>query len=178
MKGIGSWFSPKVAIRPSRIAGKGLFATAPIAKDEVVAIKSGHIISQEAFSTLPDACKQASLQVADTLFVAPLTPDEIPLVMNYINHSCDPNVGLRGHLETVAMRDIAPGEELTGDYCIAYSDDFFQFSCGCGSQRCRAIVTSEDWKALKLQQKYKGYFCQYMQTKIDQMSLRTDKKLL
>jgi len=39
--------SPKTQVRESKIHGRGLFATADIAKDEIVAVKGGHIISRE-----------------------------------------------------------------------------------------------------------------------------------
>src|SRR5436190_50772 len=42
-----SYRSPKTEVRQSAIHGRGLFATADIAKDEVVAIKGGHIVGGE-----------------------------------------------------------------------------------------------------------------------------------
>jgi hypothetical protein len=170
VKEISSWFSPKVYIAKSTIEGEGLFAKDRISKDELIAVKAGHIVPGKVFYALPEACKHAGLQVADDLFVVPIDEEEVPRVMNYINHTCDPNVGLRGHLETVAMRDIEPGEELTGDYCIAYSNQFFQFTCNCGAAGCRKQITSDDWKNPVLQKKYKGYFSQYLQMKINQLN--------
>src|SRR5215472_18249577 len=38
-----SYLSPKTEIRESRIHGCGLFAIADVAKDEIVAVKGGHI---------------------------------------------------------------------------------------------------------------------------------------
>lgn len=169
MHSVRSWFSPKVYIDKSLVENKGLFAKDKIYKDEIIAVKAGHIITDEAFHALPEECKHAGLQVADTLFIAPIWKKEIPFVMNYVNHSCVPNVGLRGHLETIAMRDIESHEELTGDYCIAYSNEFFQFECSCGAETCRKQVTSEDWKDPLLQQKYKGYFSLYLQDKINKI---------
>lgn len=167
MKGITSWFSPKVRVKESAIEGKGLFCTEKIFKDETIAIKGGHIMDTITFKALPENCRHAALQISDTLYLAPLEEEEIPRVMNYINHTCNPNVGLKGQLVTVAMRDIEPGEELTGDYCIAYSNDFFEFPCECGATECRGRVTSDDWKNPILQQRYAGYFCQYLQDKIE-----------
>ena len=42
-----SYRSPKTEVRESKIHGRGLFATANIAKDEVVAAKGGHIVDRE-----------------------------------------------------------------------------------------------------------------------------------
>ena len=36
--------------------------------------------------------------------------------MMFLNHSCEPNVGVQGQIVFVAMRDVAAGEELTLDY--------------------------------------------------------------
>lgn len=40
----------------------------------------------------------------------------------YINHSCDPNVSIRGKVTVVAIKDISPGEELTLDYSTTETD--------------------------------------------------------
>jgi hypothetical protein len=42
-----SYRSPKTEVRESSIYGRGLFARADIAKNEVVAIKGGHIVDRE-----------------------------------------------------------------------------------------------------------------------------------
>ena len=39
-----SYRSPKTEVRESKIHGRGLFAIADIAKDEIVAVKGGHIV--------------------------------------------------------------------------------------------------------------------------------------
>lgn len=168
MASVQSWFSPKVALRKSDIAGTGLYCVAPLCKNETVALKGGHIMNAKTFEQLPSACKQAALQIAEQMYVAPMNEEEIPQVMNYINHSCEPNVGLRGQLLTVAMRDIEPGEELTGDYCITYSSEAFAITCRCKTKSCRKTITPDDWQKPELQQRYKGYFCQYLEDKIAQ----------
>jgi SET domain-containing protein len=161
-----SWFSPSVEICDSTIEGKGLFAKKYIKKDEVVALKGGHTVNQEIFESLSDACRRASLQLSESTYLSPINDNEIPLVMNYINHSCEPNVGLHGQLTTVAMRDIKVGEELTGDYCVAYSNTFFEITCHCREVTCRKKITSTDWLDPILQKKYKGYFCNYVENRI------------
>lgn len=54
-----------------------------------------------------------------------------------VNHSCDPNCGVRlnesGAYDLVARRDIAPGEEITFDYAMRnYSIEHFPAQCRCG----------------------------------------------
>jgi hypothetical protein len=42
-----SYRSPKTELRDSKIHGRGLFATADIAKNEIVAVKGGYIIDRK-----------------------------------------------------------------------------------------------------------------------------------
>jgi hypothetical protein len=39
--------------------------------------------------------------------------------------------------------------------------------CVCGSEKCRRKITEEDWRLPELRRRYKGYFSQYLQEKID-----------
>ena len=54
--------------------------------------------------------------------------------MLYTNHSCDPNLAIQGQIVLVAMRDIAPGEELTIDWATTDDGDY-EMECRCGSGR-------------------------------------------
>ena len=40
-------------------------------------------------------------------------------------------------------------------------------ACRCGSPRCRGTVTGKDWMKPELQEKYRGWFCWFLQRKID-----------
>ena len=64
----------------------------------------------------------------------------------FINHSCDPNCeseNFDGRIWVTAIRDIAPGEELTYEYNLHDSDDD-DADCYCGAQKCRGTMFSED----------------------------------
>ena len=60
----------------------------------------------------------------------------------YINHACRPNceaVLRKGQMMFVALRDIAPGEEITLDYGKEYFDLFIApFGCRCATCAKRA----------------------------------------
>ncbi|HEU4438497.1 MAG TPA: SET domain-containing protein-lysine N-methyltransferase, partial [Methylomirabilota bacterium] len=86
--------------------------------------------------------------------------------MLYTNHSCDPNLALQGQIVMVAMRDIAPGEELTIDWATTDDGDY-TLECHCGSPRCRGTVTGKDWTKPELQARYRGWFCWFLQRKIE-----------
>jgi hypothetical protein len=42
-----SYLSPKTEVRESKIHGRDLFAAADISKDEVMAVKGGHIVDRK-----------------------------------------------------------------------------------------------------------------------------------
>ena len=88
---------------------------------------------------------------------------------DYVNHSCEPNAGLRGQIFLVAMRDIIQDEEITFDYAMALSDPDFRIKCKCGKEKCRKIINGDDWKIPLLQNKYDGYFSSCIQDKIDSL---------
>ena len=164
-----SYRSTKTEVRESRIHGKGLFAKQTIAAGEVVAVKGGHILTAQEWAALEPHLGSAEIQIAEGLFIAPARDEQREGSMLYTNHSCDPNIAIQGQIVFVAMRDIAPGEELTHDW--ATTDDLdYVLACTCASLHCRRTVTGKDWMKPKLQEKYKGWFCWFIQRKIDALS--------
>jgi SET domain-containing protein len=54
-----------------------------------------------------------------------------------LNHSCRPNARLcirQGRVEFYALRDIAPGEEITVDYGETHHEG--TLACRCGAANC------------------------------------------
>ena len=167
-----SYLSPKTEVRESKIHGRGLFATADIAKGEVVAIKGGHIVDRETLRReITPKLGPVEIQIGDDMFIAPVTGEERELSMLYSNHSCDANVGMRGEITFVAMRDIRAGEELTHDWATTDDDDY-SIACKCGSAKCRRMLTGKDWQRPDLQKRYAGYFSSYLAEKIARRNLR------
>ena len=162
---LASYRSPKTAVRRSRIVGRGLFADAAIAKGEIVCVKGGHLLTKAQFALYKSVANEADLQIADDLFLAPVAEAEFEDVMMFLNHSCDPNVGIQGQIVFVAMRDIAGGEELTLDYATI-DHDSEPMACACGADGCRRLITGRDWQKPELQEKYGGYFAWYLLEKI------------
>ena len=75
----------------------------------------------------------------------------------YMNHSCDPNTWWTDNDTMVARRDIQPGEEITYDYATTEITIPFEMACGCGSLKCRGVVTNRDYLNLDWQLEYGGY---------------------
>jgi uncharacterized protein len=161
-----SYRSPKTEVRESKIQGRGLFAIADIAKNEIVAVKGGHIVDGKTLrEKIAPRLGPVEIQIDDNLFIAPVSDEERELSMLYLNHSCDPNLGIRGEITFVAMRDIRAGEELTHDWAMTDDDDY-SVECNCGATDCRKTLTGKDWQRPDLQKRYSGYFSAYLARKI------------
>ena len=62
----------------------------------------------------------------------------------FMNHCCEPNCETEeenGRIFVVALRNIAPGEELVYEYNLWDSDDATQ-DCYCGKPKCRGTMFS------------------------------------
>ncbi len=159
-----SYITPKLETRPTA-HGFGSFVIEPIHAGELLVIWGGLVMPEDAFMKLDEHTRSISLQIEDGYFLASVGPDK----SDYFNHSCDPNGGLRGANNLVAMRDIAVGEEVTFDYAMSDSAPYDQFECGCGTVSCRGKVTGNDWQIPELRGRYNGYFSPYIQAKIDKL---------
>jgi hypothetical protein len=158
--------SPKTEVRASPIDGRGLFAAAPIARGEIVAVKGGYVLTRAEWQGLEAELGAAEIQLTDDLVIAPAGPDERDGAMLYTNHSCEPNIAIQGQIVFVAMRDIAADEELTHDWATTDDGDYVM-TCHCGRRGCRGTITGRDWQRRDLQRKYRGWFCWFLQQKID-----------
>jgi hypothetical protein len=108
-----------------------------------------------------------AIQVDDDLFFAATNSEEME-IGDYLNHSCDPNLGIKDSLKLIALKDVKIGEEVAFDYAMTESSDF-EIKCLCGKSNCRRKITGEDWKRKDLQEKYKGYFSDYIAKKISDL---------
>ena len=165
MPTIRSWRSPKVEVRDGSVAGLGVFAREPVAAGEIVAVKAGHIVHRDEVVRLTAEIGDQSLQIHDDLYLSPRTADEVDETSIRINHSCDANVGFRGQVLYVAIRDIEVDEELCHDYAMDRTDDY-RLECACGTLACRGTVTGEDWRLPEVQARYEGFFVEYVAEKI------------
>ena len=164
-----SYRSPKTEVRDSPIHGKGLYATDRIRAGEIVAVKGGYIVERDTRSELEKELGSAEVQIAGQLFIAPVQPSHREGSMVYLNHSCEPNCAIAGQIVFVAMKKIAPGEELTHDW--ATTDDLdYEIKCNFGSADCRGIITGKDWMRPELQKKYAGWFCWFLERKIKNLA--------
>ena len=158
-------FSTKVELRASGIEGTGLFAIDGLRQGELVAVKGGHVMDRATRDRVAKTLGPAEIQIAEDLFIGPVRAEERHDAMMYLNHSCDPNVVVRGQITFVALRNLERGEELTFDYATTDDDDW-EMECGCGAAACRRLVTGQDWNRPDVQKKYAGFFSDYLERKI------------
>ena len=144
--------------------GFGSRAISVIPAGTSVATFGGTAMSRVDFSQYEADRRSRSLQVdTNVIFLGP--PSREP--GDSINHSCEPNCGMRNATTIVAMRDIAVGEELTFDYAMSDASDYDEFNCNCGTSLCRGRIRADDWRLDTLRHRYKGFFSPYIQRKID-----------
>jgi hypothetical protein len=162
-----SYFSPKLEVRAApQKGGLAVYAREALQKDELLCVWTGSIATYEQMMALSPAEKSHTIQVDEGIYLIPLGPQE---PTDYVNHSCDPNAGIRGQISLVAMRHIAAGEEITFDYAMADSTPYDEFPCACGTPNCRGRVSGNDWQRPELWERYDGYFSAYLQKRIEKL---------
>ena len=162
------YLSPKLEVRPDpEKGGFGVFAREAAQAGEVLVVWGGNIVTDEQLETLPPVTQHHSVQIDEGLYLATIGDLE---PADYVNHSCEPNLGLRGQISLVALRDISPDEEVCFDYAMTDSTPYDEFECHCGLPTCRRVVAGNDWKLPELWAKYAGYFSPYLQRRIDRLA--------
>lgn len=167
---MGSYLSPKVKIGQSKV-GKGIFAIKKIGKGELIADfenGSGKFLPLEEADRIYEAGNDYMLQVDDNVFFVATGKNELEDA-DFINHSCEPNCGIKERLKIVAIRSIEKGEEISFDYAMSESSDY-SMKCLCGKQKCRKFICGDDWKIRDLQKNYNGFFSGYLQKKIERLN--------
>lgn len=134
----------RYAMRGNTIAGFGIVAREPIAAGEIVfrgEERAQRIVTRRHVEThwsepAQRLFRQYAYPLSDEVYV--LWDDEASAWAPQ-NHACTPNTGYSG-LDVVALRDIAPGEELTLDYGEVLDETAEPFECRCGTSGCRGVV--------------------------------------
>src|SRR5690606_33439132 len=124
---------PNIKVRNTRKYGKAVFATGNIRKGEVISTFNGRIYDHKFDKWTKDLLTHA-VQIGRSMWRDSLGS------ARYINHSCEPNCGIKGLFTVVAMRDIRKGEEITWDYEMTEKSWWFRMKCKCGTEACRKII--------------------------------------
>lgn len=130
-----------IAIRSTAEKGWGVFADSQIEKGNRVFVLTGQRIENDHLCELVDAGK---LRNDDPLHIGEGMYLILDSLSNLFNHSCDPNLGIRGVGELFALRNILQGEELCLDYSTTvppgWSSADWSMECHCGSAMCRRVL--------------------------------------
>jgi SET domain-containing protein len=124
-----------VDVQPSRIDGRGAFAAEPIpARRKIGEIRGESVSVREARRRARGQQRIMVVEVSERrAFDASHSGDPL----RFTNHSCAPNAVLRirqGRVEFYAMRDLAPGEEITVNYGETHHEG--RLRCRCGAPGC------------------------------------------
>lgn len=128
--------SSKVYVKKSK-HGKGVFAKRDIRKGETILKISGPIVTRRQTK---NAKEDYFSQIEPNRYVNARPPGR------FINHSCNPNAGLKDSATLVALRKIKKNQEIRDDYSTFMDDDDWTMRCRCGSKKCRGVI--KDFKHL------------------------------
>lgn len=131
--------SERVVIAPARI-GRGLFATTSVHPGDTIIRIEGRIVDYRVLWR-----REGSSFSANCIRFGPDTYlDPGNGVCRFLNHSCEPNAGVRktgNRLFLFAAKRIGAGSEITIDYSTTIGDDdIWTMRCRCGSRLCRKTV--------------------------------------
>lgn len=132
-----------VYLARSAIAGTGVFASRRFRAGEwIMSFMEGAPAAVPYSETVnhPEHEESNYLQIGNDLYVYPRPPSR------FLNHSCDPNTGVRDATEIFALARIETGEELTFDYSTSMAEDGWEMDCSCKSAICRGRI--RDFKYL------------------------------
>lgn len=147
--------NPKAIVHQTKKYGKAVFAKKPIKKGEIIAEFDGPIYDDD-FEDWTDDLANHAIQFAKSSW------RDSKGIARYINHSCDPNCGIKKLFKIVAMRNIDQGEEITWDYEMTEKSDWWKMRCKCGTPICRKMIGNYKNMPKKIREKYKGYISEWL----------------
>lgn len=150
--------NPNVEILDTEEFGKGVFAKAEIKEGDIIAVFTGEKYQADFELDLPEIMRDHCIQVGEREYIYAKGS-----LAEKINHSCEPNCGLKDFTKIVAMREIKPGEQITWDYRMS-EDSNWIMECKCGSPHCSRSVGNFKNMPDDLKKKYfrEGYLSQWI----------------
>ncbi|MGB3508912.1 MAG: SET domain-containing protein-lysine N-methyltransferase [Microcoleaceae cyanobacterium] len=126
----------------------------------MIEVNSGEIISKFSFKEILDSPNYLTVQISDSQHIM-LDPE----FLQYINHSCNPNVFFdTKNMVVMALRKIEIGEELTFFYPSTEWSMDRGFDCICKSKNCLGSIQGAAHLPQEILAKYQ--LSQYIQQKL------------
>lgn len=150
-----SYDNPKAVVRRTRKYGRAVFAKQDIRKGETIAVFDGPLLDDE-FEPWTDDLLNHAIQVGPSEW-----RDSLGFA-RYLNHSCDPNCGIKNRNRVVAMRPIRQGEEITWDYEMTEKSTWWRMKCRCGSAQCRGLIGDYRRMPRSVRAKYRGFISDWL----------------
>ena len=151
--------SRSVYISKSNIQGGGIFAKKDLSKGKIAFIAKGKLVKFFVKSEKDTLFGPNWMSVSKNLWLNPNKTNPL----TFLNHSCEPNIGIKGKVLFVALRNIKKNEELTADYSTLELDRLWHMKCKCGSNKCRKIIKSVHYLPNKIYIKYLPFIPKYFQ---------------
>lgn len=146
-----------VAVRQSRIHGKGIFATTYFRKGQKIFTAEGPVIKFAKPHHWRLGPHWINVGKNRWVVTAPWSP------LRFTNHSCDPNAILTRGNAVIALQSIRRGEEITIDYSFTESQSTWHMTCKCGEADCRSVIRSIHFLPERLFQRYREYVLPFLQ---------------
>lgn len=137
--------------------GKGCFANEYIKENETICFLEG---KEESWEEFENRYKEGLIRVDNPLQISETKYIELYTPYVYFNHSCNPNSGIRGKNELIAIKNIMPDEEINYDYSSVSWDDrwtkiygSWTMKCECEEKNCRKVIG--DYPTIPMMQRRK-----------------------
>ncbi|HUT66862.1 MAG TPA: SET domain-containing protein [Spirochaetota bacterium] len=132
--------------------GCSVFAAKSFRKGDVIVQFKGKSCSRAKYIDSHDPGNNHYLQIDGNTYMGPSG-----FVDDYINHSCNPNSGLKYRKRGVflhAIRDIGKDEEVTFDYSTTMDEGLWEMDCSCGETGCRGKIRDFIYLPEAVQKRY------------------------
>jgi len=147
--------NPKAVVKRTRRFGRGVFAAEPIRRGELIAAFDGPVFDGD-FDDWTDDLRNHAIQIGREKW------RDSKGIARLVNHSCEPNCGIKGLNRIVAMRDISAGEHITWDYEMTEKSSWWRMRCRCGSERCRKRIGHHSNLPRSVRLEYRGYISRWI----------------
>ncbi len=146
---------PKALVKSTEKYGKAVFAAGTIKKGQVIAAFDGKRFDND-FEDWTDDLYNHAIQYGKTDW------RDSKGIARLINHSCEPNCGIKNYFKVVAMRDIKKGEQITWDYEMTEKNKYWKMKCRCGSKSCRKVIGNYSRMPISVRKKYEGFISEWL----------------